>query len=495
MSTHVKMALALMMSRILFAQAADDETVVTGLAKPGDGSAVAKAWIAFSKKAVGEKDINGEDIYEGRLNPTYAIQLKKGTLAQQTGGQAIVFKGGQQYSVFAFTGEGDSDWIGVRESSVTETNARLLEELTYIKEELAKGKQKLTPQQEAAMVAELRADHDPQLIDSFKTAQRNTKDMKAMSAFVKAALELQAKDGDQQAERNKRICEGLTPKQLAVAKTFLGMETAADIFAGFKQDGGGGFGVRIEGDGDGGKYSYKQSRGKVTFTVETMKLKNVLEKLVRDVASIFERKINAPELAVEILEKKISCEFQVESAEKAIAQLLAAAGVESKTTDTEKKAALPLIKVESAAFKANAVIPAKHTKTGANSSPPLRFADVPAAVKELVLICDDPDAEDFVHWVVYGIPGNCAELPGGLQKSKVLDMPKGARQGKNDFDEVGYGGPMPPPGSGVHRYRFTVYAVDQATSLEGGASRTEVLKAISGHVIAKGELTGTYERR
>jgi Raf kinase inhibitor-like YbhB/YbcL family protein len=159
------------------------------------------------------------------------------------------------------------------------------------------------------------------------------------------------------------------------------------------------------------------------------------------------------------------------------------------------------IRVTSTAFQPNAKIPKKHAYAGEgqNASPPLAWTGVPANAKELALICDDPDAprpQPWVHWVIYRVPAATKGLPEGIEaKPGPLANPPGAMQGKNTWDEVGWGGPLPPPGHGIHHYRFHVYALDTHLQLMAGATKEALLKAIEGHVVADGELVGTYERK
>ena len=74
-------------------------------------------------------------------------------------------------------------------------------------------------------------------------------------------------------------------------------------------------------------------------------------------------------------------------------------------------------------------------------------------------------------------------------------MSSGARQGTNDFKKIGYAGPCPPPGHGVHRYYFKVYALDSELDLAPGATKSDLLRAMDGHIMAQGQLMGTYERK
>lgn len=96
-----------------------------------------------------------------------------------------------------------------------------------------------------------------------------------------------------------------------------------------------------------------------------------------------------------------------------------------------------------------------------------------------------------MHWVLYGVPADRSELPEGIPAAETaLDR---ARQGRNDFQRLGYGGPCPPP-NGAHRYRFTLYALDADTGLEPGATKERLLEAIEGRVLARARLTGRYRR-
>jgi Raf kinase inhibitor-like YbhB/YbcL family protein len=158
------------------------------------------------------------------------------------------------------------------------------------------------------------------------------------------------------------------------------------------------------------------------------------------------------------------------------------------------------ITVESEAFKSGAAIPKKFTEDGDNRSPRLRWQNVPEGTKELALICDDPDAPTsgpWVHWLLYKIPADVSDLPEGLPTDAELKSPAGARQGLNSWKSgqtLGYRGPAPPKGHGVHHYHFRVYALDAPLSLASKADKKQLLAAMKGHVLAEGELVGTYQR-
>ena len=164
----------------------------------------------------------------------------------------------------------------------------------------------------------------------------------------------------------------------------------------------------------------------------------------------------------------------------------------------EKGGVTMKIAVTSEAFAVGQPIPRKHTGEGENLSPPLHFHDVPAEARQIVLICDDPDAprpEPWIHWVIYSIPGHVDNLVESIEPTPNPPSPSGAVQGVNSSGKVGYSGPMPPPGHGVHHYHFKVYALDAELNLQPGLTKADVLAAIDGHVIAEGELVGTYERK
>jgi Raf kinase inhibitor-like YbhB/YbcL family protein len=136
-------------------------------------------------------------------------------------------------------------------------------------------------------------------------------------------------------------------------------------------------------------------------------------------------------------------------------------------------------------------IPAKFTCSGAGISPQLAWTAPPAATASFALTVTDPDAprRTFVHWVLYDLPAGTRALPEGLPRQ----LTDGALQGRNDFGEIGYGGPCPPPGS-PHHYVFTLYALDAKLNLPVGATRAQVEAAMQGHILARGELIGIYQR-
>lgn len=155
-------------------------------------------------------------------------------------------------------------------------------------------------------------------------------------------------------------------------------------------------------------------------------------------------------------------------------------------------------------FEAGQTIGARYTVAGDDVSPPLSWSGVPAGAASLALICDDPDApsprrpadEPWVHWIIFNIPADSTGLPENVGRGAEPAGVADAKQGRNSWssDNLGYRGPAPPPGSGPHRYVFRLYALDTTLKLNAGISKRELLKAISGHVLAEGELIGIYER-
>lgn len=143
--------------------------------------------------------------------------------------------------------------------------------------------------------------------------------------------------------------------------------------------------------------------------------------------------------------------------------------------------------IKSSALPAEKKVPSRFTCDGEDVIPPLSFSDVPPQAKSLVLVMDDPDSPSgtWSHWVVWNISPTTTEVAEGV-------APKDAMQGVNDFGNIGYGGPC--PGEGVHRYFFTLYALDTLLELPEGADVRKVKKATKGHVLDVAELQGWYER-
>lgn len=152
------------------------------------------------------------------------------------------------------------------------------------------------------------------------------------------------------------------------------------------------------------------------------------------------------------------------------------------------------MRLESPAFADGRPIPPAYSRDGGDASPPLIFKDVPPSTKALALTCDDPDAprETWVHWVLFDLPPTATGLPAGVEQGKRPSC--GGVQGKTSYGELGWGGPAPPRGHGIHHYEFRLYALDAQLQLSPGAGRDDVGKAMEGHVLGEALLIGTYRR-
>ena len=148
--------------------------------------------------------------------------------------------------------------------------------------------------------------------------------------------------------------------------------------------------------------------------------------------------------------------------------------------------------ITSSAFSEGQGIPKRYTCDGPDVSPDLAWSGVPEKAASLALICDDPDAPmgTWVHWVLFNIPADQDGLPAEIPSDAVLE--NGARHGTNDFRRLGYGGPCPP--GGTHRYFFKLYALDTMLELDSGVTKAQLLEAMQGHILAEGQLMGTYSR-
>ena len=152
------------------------------------------------------------------------------------------------------------------------------------------------------------------------------------------------------------------------------------------------------------------------------------------------------------------------------------------------------LQITSTAFSEGQPIPAKYSCEGSDISPPLKWTNVPANTKSFALVADDPDAPvgTWVHWVLYDLPPTTNALPEDVARTQYIAG--NAKQGLNTWPRLGYGGPCPPPGK-PHRYFFKLYALDRMLDLKPGATKKDLLKAMEGHVLAEGQLMGTYQRK
>jgi len=151
----------------------------------------------------------------------------------------------------------------------------------------------------------------------------------------------------------------------------------------------------------------------------------------------------------------------------------------------------PTLEVSSVAFEAANPLPISATADGVGAPPPIAWQGVPPDAQTIVLLVEDPDApfpEPFVHWLVYDIPARVAGIDAQSEAQQHW------KEGKNSRFQSGFTPAAPPAGHGLHRYHFQVFALDIALGLEADAGRSSVLEAMTGHVLAWGELVGTYER-
>jgi Raf kinase inhibitor-like YbhB/YbcL family protein len=157
---------------------------------------------------------------------------------------------------------------------------------------------------------------------------------------------------------------------------------------------------------------------------------------------------------------------------------------ESESTATEATMSLTLT---SDAFANGQSIPAKYSCVGKNISPALAWNEPPAGTQSFALIVDDPDAPagTWVHWVLFNIPVSTLSLQESMDTSAMS-------AGRNSSGNMSYDGPCPP--SGTHRYFFKLYALDSTLSLSPGATKEQLLTAMKGHILAQGELMGTFSK-
>jgi Raf kinase inhibitor-like YbhB/YbcL family protein len=150
------------------------------------------------------------------------------------------------------------------------------------------------------------------------------------------------------------------------------------------------------------------------------------------------------------------------------------------------------IKLISEAFSEGAMIPTRYTCDGEDVSPPLSWTDLPPETGSFALICEDPDAPvgTWDHWVLFNIPASATGLPEAVPATATLD--DGSVHGNNSWGRLGYGGPCPP--GGTHRYIFSLFALDIKLDLKSGATKSGLLKAMEGHILAQTRLMGKYRR-
>ncbi len=188
-----------------------------------------------------------------------------------------------------------------------------------------------------------------------------------------------------------------------------------------------------------------------------------------------------------------AAEAPVAPAEPMEQQASAVIGV-SLALERDETSAEATLDVASADFEDNGALPQRHSEYADGLSPQLSWTAVDGALS-YAIIMEDPDAKPitpFVHWVAWNIPGTLTELPDGLQEQARLLEPEGVMQGLNSAGRHGYMGPKPPVGDPAHQYHFQVLALDTLLDLPATSDRDDLLAAVEGHVLAKGERVGTY---
>jgi len=168
-----------------------------------------------------------------------------------------------------------------------------------------------------------------------------------------------------------------------------------------------------------------------------------------------------------------------------------------KRPQTQLQGRQAAITVSSSSFARGGAIPAKYTEYADGVAPALSWTAVPNATS-YVVIMEDPDAKPVtpvVHWLAWNIPAGVTSLPEGLQEQPRLTEPDGVLQGRTTRGSMGWYGPRPPVGDPAHHYHFQVYALDTMLDVPWGAERDQLLQAMQGHVLAKGELLGTYAQK
>ncbi len=145
----------------------------------------------------------------------------------------------------------------------------------------------------------------------------------------------------------------------------------------------------------------------------------------------------------------------------------------------------------SKSFQEGAPIPVKYTCDGDDTSPHIRWDNIPKDTTTLALIMEDPDAPSgtFTHWILYNIPTGDHVLEPVVPIAKKLE--NGAVHGKNDFGKYGYRGPCPPKGE-EHRYFFKLFALKKKLPPESISGREDFYNAIEGITIEKAEYVGKF---
>jgi Raf kinase inhibitor-like YbhB/YbcL family protein len=154
---------------------------------------------------------------------------------------------------------------------------------------------------------------------------------------------------------------------------------------------------------------------------------------------------------------------------------------------------LSKIQLISTKFRNGHLIPVKHSGEGDDVSPALSWKDPPPHTKSFAIFCHDPDAPlvskrgnyGFVHWLLYNIPATTQSLKENCKEFT---------NGKNNFGKIGYNGPMPPEGHGMHHYFFWILALDVEPKLPEGLELVEFLEEVEPRILGMNRLMGVYQR-
>ncbi|MBS1119632.1 MAG: hypothetical protein H6Q90_1860 [Deltaproteobacteria bacterium] len=168
-----------------------------------------------------------------------------------------------------------------------------------------------------------------------------------------------------------------------------------------------------------------------------------------------------------------------------VSKLLLVAWLASPAAAEPPTCAVAKLTVRSPAFPAHGEIPSEYTCDGREISPPLVWSGVPRGTRSIVILVEDATTAAFTHWIVTGLGATTSSLAGGTA------LPRGAIAGKNDLRKAGWTGPC--PARGRHHYTFRVFALD--VPLGKQVTSQSLPAALNGHVIATGELVGTYQRQ
>lgn len=154
----------------------------------------------------------------------------------------------------------------------------------------------------------------------------------------------------------------------------------------------------------------------------------------------------------------------------------------------------PSLAFASPAFQAGEAIPSRYACDGEGVSPPLTITGVPDSASTLAIVMDDPDANGYVHWLLWNVPAHTAEIPRDVPGTERVEALDGAPQGENSAGELGYFPCCPPPADGPHTYRFRLFAVDASLGVAPGATKQDLMAALERKAADRAVFTATYDR-